>query len=277
MTPVATVIAPGTLANSARDLRLKVLEMAHRAHSGHIGSAFSVIDILATLYGGFLRIDPAHPQAPDRDRCILSKGHAASALYAVLAAKGFFPEEELRHYLRDGGRLPAHPSPSLPGVEVATGSLGHGLSIGVGMALAGKIAGKTYRTVVIVSDGECDEGSTWEAALSAAHHGLGNLLCIIDANAIQALGRTEDVLALEPLAEKWAAFGWSTQEVDGHDVEALSAALARCDVTSARPHVIVARTVKGKGVSFMQHSIDWHYLPPDDERYALARSELSAS
>ncbi len=233
-------------------------------------------DLLAVLYGAVLRVDPARPDWVDRDRFVLSKGHGAAILYAVLARCGFFPIDWLDTYGENGTRLAAHISHGVPGVEVSTGSLGHGLSIGCGMALAGKRAGKSYRVFVLMSDGECDEGSLWEAALFAGHHGLDNLVAIVDYNKIQSLGAVADVLDLEPLEDKWRAFRWSVQAMDGHDHGQILSALTSVPRKAGRPSVVVAHTVKGKGVSFMQNRLEWHYRSPDDHQLTLALAELEA-
>lgn len=259
----------------ARRLRGDVVEMSHRAGAPHLGSALSCIDLLVAAYWGNFRIDPKHPDAPDRDRIILSKGHASSALYATLAERGFFAKEELVRYGQTGSPLPEQMGPrGVPGIEAATGSLGHGLPLGAGMVLAGRIQGRDYRVCVIVSDGECNEGSVWEAAMFAAAQQLGRLVVIVDFNRWQATGRSEEVLALSPLADKWAAFGWDVAEVDGHDLAALiqETDLATCD--PHRPKCIVARTVKGRGVSFMEDDNNWHYRVPTREEVDAARLEL---
>ncbi len=264
------------LQEKSRVLRRDIFTMAHRAKSGHLGSAFSIVDILAVLYFHRLKIDPAHPRDPDRDRLILSKGHGCSALYVALAHRGFFPTELLTTYLQDGGTLAGHPSSRMvPGVEASTGSLGHGLGIGVGMALAAKRDAKHHRTFVVLSDGECDEGSVWEAILAASHWKLSLLTCIVDYNKIQSFGRVSDVLELEPFAEKWRAFGWHVQETDGHDHAAMLGAVAAADKETERPSVIIAHTVKGKGVSFMENTVDWHYLSPTDAQKTQALQEIS--
>ena len=264
---------------TSTDIRRLILTLAHRAKSGHVGSALSCADILFALYFDFLKIDPKNPSWPERDRFILSKGHAASALYATLALRGFFKEEFLlEQYLKEGGPFPGHPSSKmLPGIEASTGSLGHGLPIGVGLALAIKRSGASHRTVVLVSDGECDEGSVWEAILAAGNWKLGSLTCIVDYNKIQSFGRVSDIMELEPFAEKWRAFKWHVQVADGHSVSALTSALKSTGTTPHQPSVIIANTVKGKGVSFMENTVDWHYWPPNDEQFALALRELSAA
>ncbi|OGJ58119.1 transketolase [Candidatus Peribacteria bacterium RIFCSPLOWO2_12_FULL_55_15] len=259
----------------SRQMREDVFTIAYRAKSGHLGSAFSVIDLLVCLYFHHLRLKPEKPDDPDRDRFILSKGHGCSALYAVLAERGFFPKDDLATCTKDGNRFPGHPSSTLtPGVEASTGSLGHGLGVGVGMALAAKLDERPSRTVVMVSDGECDEGSTWEAMLAASHWKLGGLTCIIDYNKIQSFGRVSEIMELEPFADKWRAFGWHVQEIDGHDHEQILASLAATSLAGSRPHAIIAHTVKGKGVSFMEDAVGWHYWTPQEEHYKQAMAEL---
>jgi transketolase len=257
-------------------IRIKTLAMVSRARSSHIGSNFSIADLLAALYGEVLRVDPTQPQWSDRDRFILSKGHACAAHYAVLADRGFFSEAWLDTFYLDGSMLAGHTTHwGVPGVEVSTGSLGHGLPIGTGMALAAKLDRREHRTFVLLSDGECDEGSTWEAALFAAHHHLDRLLAIVDYNKIQSLGRVRDVLNLEPLADKWRSFGWEAVHVDGHDLEAITVAL-RDRPSDGRPRCVIADTIKGKGVSFMEDELLWHYRSPKDEEYEAALRELEA-
>jgi transketolase len=261
----------------ARRVRRDVLRMVHRAHASHVGTCLSIADVLAVLYAEVLAIDAARPDAPDRDRFVLSKGHGGAALYAVLAERGFFPASWLDDYCADGSHLAGHATHhGVPGVEVSTGSLGHGLPLACGMALSAKRTGRPGRVVALLSDGECDEGSTWEAALFAPHHGLDNLTAIVDYNGIQSFGRVADVLDLAPLAEKWRAFRWDVHEVDGHDHAALARALASPPAASG-PRAIVARTVKGKGVSFMENDLAWHYRSPSDAQLAAALAELGAS
>lgn len=260
--------------NLARRIRSHSLRMVHRARSAHIGGALSMADILAVLYGGVLRVDPSHPDWPDRDRFVLSKGHACVGLWATLALRGFFPEAELERFYRNGTRLAGHITTGVQGVEVSTGSLGHGLSLACGMALAGQRARASYRVFALLSDGECDEGSTWEAALFAPHHRLNNLVAIVDYNQIQSLGTVPEVLGLEPLAEKFSAFGWAVATVDGHDVAALDGVLTRLPFEPERPSCVIARTVKGKGVSFMEDRLLWHYRSPTDDELARALAEV---
>jgi transketolase len=259
----------------ATAIRGHALRMVHRAQASHIGTCLSMADVLAVLYGHALRVDPARPDWPDRDRFVLSKGHGAAILYAVLAERGFFPKAWLDTYCADGSKLWGHvTSHGVPGVEVSTGSLGHGLAIGCGMALAGKRDGTAYRVFVLLSDGECDEGSTWEAVLFAPHHRLSNLVALVDYNKIQSFGRVDEVLDLEPLTAKWRAFRWGVREIDGHDHAAIAAALAETPLEADRPSVIIAHTVKGKGVSFMEGELAWHYKSPNDGQLAQALAEL---
>ncbi len=248
--------------------------MVHDAKSSHIGGCLSVADILAVLYGGILTVDSLRPDWTDRDRFILSKGHSAAALYVALAQRKFFPLEWLGGFYKDGCELPGHVTVSVPGIDDSTGSLGHGLPIGCGMAIAVKCDGQTHRVFVLLSDGECDEGSTWEAALFAPHHKLDNLVAIIDYNKIQSFGAVEEVLNLAPLAQKWKAFGWAVREIDGHDLNQIDDALSSVPFEVGRPSCVVANTVKGKGVSFMEGQLAWHYRTPNDEDLALALKEI---
>lgn len=232
-------------------------------------------DILAVLYGAVLRVDPAAPKWPDRDRFILSKGHAGAGVYAALAERGFFPVDKLMDHYQDGSDLSGHVShKGNPGVELSTGSLGHGLPVGAGMAFAAKLDDAKHRVVVMLSDGECDEGSNWEAALFAAHHGLQQLIAIVDYNKIQSLGPVVDTIGLEPFADKWRAFGWGVMEVDGHDHKALLSTLSSLPAQPGKPTCVLAHTVKGKGVSFMEHSVLWHYRSARGDELAAAEREL---
>ena len=255
-------------------VRKKTLEMVHRARASHIGGALSMTDILSVLYLEHLTHFPEHPGNSERDRFILSKGHCCAALYATLALRGYFPVEELEHYGEDGSKLMTHVSHHLPGVEFSTGSLGHGLPFGTGKALAAKRRGEAWRTFVLLSDGELNEGSNWEAILFAGHHRLDNLVAIIDCNGVQSLGSISEVLELEPLAEKFRAFGWHPVEVDGHDHDELKKAFDAVSDDSGKPTVLLARTVKGKGVDFMENDLLWHYRNPDDEQLAEALRQL---
>lgn len=258
-------------------IRRHGVEMTHLSGGSHIASVLSVADIVAVLYADVANVDPVNPRDDGRDRVILSKGHAGASIYAALAEQGFFDVAELATHYADGSRLSGHVShKGVPGVEFSTGSLGHGLSVGAGMAYAAKKDGKSHRVFVILGDGECDEGSVWEAALVARHYGLGNLVAIVDRNRMQSLKSTEDTIALEPFADKWRAFGWNTVEVDGHDHEDLRQVLDGCR-GSTKPTVVIAETTKGKGISFMENDILWHYrFPHDGEEYDGAVAELDA-
>ena len=248
--------------------------MTSRAKSGHVASSMSMADILAVLYEKILHIDPARPDWADRDRFILSKGHAGAGVYAVLAEKGFFPKEWLDTYYLDGGHLSGHISHCVPGVEFSSGSLGHGLPVSCGIALAGKRDGKNYRVFTLLSDGECDEGSNWEAALFAPQHKLDNLTVIIDYNKIQALGPVQDIINLEPLAKKWQDFGWAVCEIDGHNYDEIEKALLSVPFEPGKPSCIVANTIKGKGVSFMENKVAWHYDCANPDQLCQALKEL---
>lgn len=262
----------------AKKLRGIILKMHNAAQTSHIGSAFSCLDILVALYYGILKIKAANPQYINRDRFILSKGHAITALYAVLADKKFIPKETLEKYCCDGGLLPGHATRgTVPGVEFSTGSLGHGLPVGSGMALAGKIDKLKYRVFVLLSDGECNEGSVWEAVMFSAHHKLDNLIAIVDYNKIQGYGRTSEIIDMEPLKDKWLSFGWNVKEVDGHDHHKIIRVLNKIPVQKGKPTVIIAHTVKGKGVSFMENTVDWHYKSTNPDQFKRAFEELKLS
>ena len=264
-----------SLAHCGKQVRQHVLAMVHRANSSHVGTAFSITDLLSVLFFRVLNVDPHCPGWKERDRFILSKGHGAAALYATLAERGFFPTAWLDTFCLNGGRLHGHADVhDVPGVDASTGSLGHGLSVGAGMALAARHDGLGYRVFVLLSDGECDEGSVWEAALFAAHHQLDNLVAIIDYNRLQGLGRVEDVIGLEPLREKWDAFGWATHEIDGHDYAEIENVLSQVPFKPNRPNVVIAHTIKGKGVSFMEDKLAWHYKSPNDEQLRHALNEI---
>jgi transketolase len=258
----------------ANQLRGWVLEMSHRAGTPHLGSSLSCADLVAAAYWGGLDLEPQNFEHPDRDRFILSKGHAATTLYAALALKGYFPLDWLRQYAEPGFVLGEHPSPGTPGIDVATGSLGHGLPVAVGLALSNRIRGFDRRVCVLMSDGECNEGSVWEAALFAPAHKLANLVVLIDNNRWQATGRSAEITALEPLAAKWDAFGWRAVEIDGHDLTAIRELLAGAGDPTGRPTAVIAHTTKGKGVSFMEDDNNWHYRIPNDDELARARAEL---
>ncbi len=259
----------------AQRIRIHVVGMTHRAKSAHVGSSLSMADLLAVLYGTTLRVRPDEPAWPDRDRFILSKGHGCAGLYAALAESGFFPIGWLDDYCQNGSALAGHVTHTgVPGVEVSTGSLGHGLPIACGMALAGTRDRKTCRIFVLLSDGECDEGSTWEAALFAPNHGLDNLIAIVDYNKIQSLGSVKETLDLEPLAAKWEAFGWAVREINGHSVAEIADVLDSVPFRPGQPSCVIAHTVKGKGVSFMEDQLLWHYRSPNEKEYRLALAEL---
>lgn len=258
-------------------MRRRLLKMIVDAGQGHPGGDLSAADIIASIYFDTLRIDPANPAAADRDRFIMSKGHCTGALYSALAGRGLFPEEELNTYLAPRSRLNGHPNRTyLPGVETNTGPLGHGLPVGVGIAVAGQIDEADYRTFVLTGDGELQEGSMWEAAMFAGHRGLGKLTVIVDRNRLQQGAKTEDTNGLEPLADKWRAFGWDVVGVDGHDHAALLAAFDDAALPRDKPRVIIADTHKGKGVSFMEDQPGWHHGVPNPEQYAQALAELEA-
>jgi len=258
----------------AQGIRQNALKMVHKARASHIGSALSIVDILAVLYGAVMRFDPTEPADSKRDRFILSKGHACVAVYATLAEVGFITKAQLETYGEDFSWLMNHISHKVDGVELSTGALGHGLPLGVGKALAAKTRGEAWRTFVLLSDGEMDEGSNWEALMFAAHHKLSNLIAIIDYNKLQSLGAVADTLGLEPLADKLRAFGCYVHEVDGHDHDVITAALS--NVTLCKPTVISAHTTKGKIVSYMENCVEWHYKNPSDEQLAMALAELEA-
>ena len=279
MTVAAARLPTPELARLARETRARVIENAHRTQTPHLGSCLSCVDILIAAYFHSLRLDPSNPRASQRDRFILSKGHAAPALFQVLALRGFYPLALLDDYGKDGSLFAEHPpTPDrLPGIEAATGSLGHGVPMGLGMALAGRIRGEAYNVVALSSDGECNEGSIWEAAMLAAAQKMDRLCVVIDFNRWQATGRTEEITGLAPLAEKWRAFGWSTREADGHDLDELAKLLSAVPDGSGRPVAIIAHTVKGKGVSFMEDDNNWHYRIPKADEVDAAKKELGVA
>ena len=261
--------------NFAKEIRKDILKMHFLSKESHVGSALSCADIVAVLYAGILHVNPQNPLDENRDRFILSKGHAVACLYSALAQKGFLPREMLDTFCQDGSHLPGHSTKqSVPGVEVSTGGLGHGLPMGIGMALAAKKDHKNHRIFVLMSDGECNEGTTWESALFAAHHGLDNLVAIIDKNGQQGLGKTKDIMNMEPFAGKWESLGWQAKEIDGHNYDAIEKALQTIPLQKGKPTVIIANTIKGKGVSFMEDSVDWHYKNPNEQQYKAALLEL---
>lgn len=263
----------------SRTLRQRIIETSHRTGTPHLGSCLSCVDILTVAYFDVLRLDPLNPRDPDRDRFILSKGHAAPALFQALALRGFFDEERLESYGEDGSIFAEHPpTPNhLAGIEAATGSLGHGLPLGLGMAYAGRLQGRDYRVFVVLGDGECNEGSVWEAAMLAPALGLDRLAVIVDYNKWQATARSNDTMALASLSDKWRAFGWNAIEIDGHDLLALTQTMRQVPYGDGKPLAIVAHTVKGKGVSFMEDDNNWHYRTPDHDELAAAIRELGVA
>jgi transketolase len=258
----------------ARSLRAHALRMVHASKASHLGSCLSMADILAVLYWDVLRIKPDDPEWPERDRFILSKGHGAAILYAALAERGYFPTTELANYCCTGSRLTGHVTSGVPGVELSSGSLGHGLPVACGMALAAKRGKLPFRVFALLSDGELDEGSNWESFLFAPQHQLDNLTVIIDYNKIQSFGRVEDILALEPLGDKFRAFRWAVRELDGYNLEELLSALHSAPEVPGKPTVLIAHTVKGSGISFMEDLLAWHYSSPTDEQVRLGLAEL---
>lgn len=258
--------------------RLLGLDMVYHCASGHLGGSFSAMDILAVLYFHEMNIDPSTPHNPDRDRFVLSKGHCTPALYPILAQRGFFPQEDLALFRSVEGHLSGHAEMHhVKGVDMSTGSLGQGISAAVGMALAGKMDQKDYRVYALLGDGEIEEGQVWEAFMSAAKYHLDNLCAVIDVNGLQIDGKTADVMPSEPLDKKLEAFGWHVRKVDGHDVNVLEDAFAQAKMAKGAPSVILAQTVKGKGVSFMENNAGWHGKAPNEEQYQSARAELTAA
>jgi transketolase len=265
---------PTSSANTGAAIRRIIIDQSRRAGVGHIGSALSISDLLAVLYTGVLR---GGPDDADRDRFVLSKGHAALALYAALHEAGHLEAAALDSYCADGSPLGCHPEHPVHGIDFSTGSLGHGLSVAAGAALAARVQRSRRRAFAVLSDAELNEGSIWEAVMFAAHHRLSNLVAIVDVNGQQALGYTRDVIDLEPLGDRFAAFGWDVHDVDGHDTEALTATLEGLDTQAGPPHMILARTTFGRGVDFMESKIEWHYWPLDEEQYAAASLQLQDS
>jgi transketolase len=277
MTDFATRPSPDELRSTAAAIRRRNLGIINAAGLGHVGGDLSAADILTTLYFAVLRVDPERPNDPERDRYIQSKGHASGVLYTTLAQRGFIPDSLLDSYMADGSPLNGHPDRNkVAGVETNTGPLGHGLPVAVGTAIAAKLDGSGRRTYVLTGDGELQEGSNWEAIMSAAHHGLDNLVAIVDRNRLQQGARTEDTNGLDPLDQKFAAFGWSVREVDGNDVEELLDAFDAVPFEAGRPSCIVARTIKGRGVSFMEDRVEWHHKVPTREQVDQALEELNA-
>ena len=270
----ARLDSPDSTRTLARDIRLDILGMVHRARASHVGSCFSIVDALAVLYGRVMNLRPQDPGWEGRDRFILSKGHAAAAVYATLARIGVLACDDLLTYGADGSMYMSHVSHKIRGVEFSSGSLGHGLPFGTGKALAARRKGLPWRVFVILSDGEMDEGSNWEAMMFAAHHGLDNLVAVIDYNKLQSLTTVDQTLRIEPLADKFTAFGWSVREVDGHEHTALVTALGSAPWTVGKPSMLIAHTTKGKGVSYMENTVKWHYSTPNAEQLAQALTEL---
>jgi transketolase len=263
------------LESIAKRLRRDIVTMIAKAGSGHPGGSLSAVEIITALYGKILRHKPADPHWPDRDRFILSKGHAAPVLYAILADCGYFPKSELAALRLLDSHLQGHADrTATPGVEMSSGSLGQGLSFAIGVALAGRLNAQSYRVYALLSDGECDEGQIWEAAMAAAHYGVDNLTAIVDNNGIQLTGFNRDIMNLEPLPQKWAAFGWHVIEIDGHDFPQLFDTFEKAGKVKGQPAVIIAHTVKGKGVSFMENNVDFHGKAPNAEQLEIALKEL---
>lgn len=259
----------------AKEIRKEILEMIFRTKSPHIGCSFSMVEILTALYFKILKIDPENPDNPDRDRFVLSKGHGITALYPILAERGFFNKKVLDGFAVDNGTLEQHPTRNVSfGIETSAGSVGHGLSLGAGMALEAKYEKRPSRVFIFLGDGELNEGSNWEAIMFASHHKLDNLTAIIDRNQCQILGRTSEVLELEPLTEKWRSFGWEVREIDGHNFKEIISAFESVPFESGKPSCIIANTVKGKGVSFMENELRWHDKYPDEQEYKKALAEL---
>ena len=263
------------LEQHAKQLRRVSLEMIYHRQNGHPGGCLSAAEILAVLYFHKLKVDPRDPDWPERDRFLLSKGHASAALYAVLARKGYFPMEDLPHWGELGCHLQGHPDRlKTPGVDMTTGMLGHGIAIGAGLALAARMKGDPYRVYVLVGDGECQAGIIWEGAMTAAKYGLQNLHVIVDKNDVQLDGAVKHIMPMEPFADKWRAFGWAVMEINGHNVEEIVQALDSVDGIIDRPSVIIAHTIKGKGVSFMENNAQWHGIAPNTAEYQQAIREL---
>lgn len=265
-----------SLEKKATDIRIEVLKMIRKAGAGHIGGSFSSIDILTALYFEVMNVDPNHPNWEDRDRFVLSKGHIAESLWVVLANKGFIDKAELETFSQFGTRLIGHPNNKVAGVEMNTGSLGHGLPIATGMAMAAKMDHKSYKTYTLMGDGELAEGSVWEAAMAASHYKLDNLIAIIDCNGLQISGTTDEVMNSGPLAEKWESFGWNVVTVNGHDIQQLVSALSGSAHIAGKPTLIIAKTIKTKGISFAENVPSWHHHVPTDEQFELALKELEA-
>ncbi len=267
----------GELRERATRIREHVADMCAGPEGGHLGGAYSAADIMTALYFDVMNLDPDRPDAPKRDRFVLSKGHAAVGLYATLAERGYLPVDELATYARPGSRLMGHPVRAVPGVEAATGSLGHGLALGCGFALGARLDGHDSRTFVLMGDGELQEGSVWEAAIGAASLGLDRLVAVVDRNSLQLTGDTDSIAAMEPLADRWRGFGWAVQEADGHDLATLVRALGTTPWEPGRPSVLIARTVKGRGLPFLEGRTACHYVTFSERNHAKARAVLGRS
>jgi transketolase len=266
------------LEKKANIIRRYIIEMISNAEGGHIGGALSIADIMAVLYFHILKIDPENPEWEDRDRVVLSKGHASAAWYAALAERGYFPKEELLTFDHINSRLQGHPDMNkTPGVDMSSGSLGQGISVALGMALAARYLKKTYRTFVILGDGETQEGQVWEAAMAAVHYKIDNLIAILDYNKLQLYGETNTIMNIEPIIEKWRVFGWNTIEINGHRINEIVQALEEAVKFEGKPTIVVAHTIKGKGVSFMENKVEWHSLAPTKEQAKQALKELGYS
>ncbi len=265
-----------SLAATARQVRRDIVEMVYRAGSGHVGGSLGAADLVVALYHHLMRHDPSNPKWIERDRFILSKGHTTPVIYAVLAGCGYFPREELWTFRRPGSRLQGHPyHPKTPGIECSTGTLGLGISTGCGMALAAKLRGERHHYYILLGDGEAQEGQVWEAAMFANKYKLDNIVAFIDRNYLQTDGHSEEIMPLDPLAAKWEAFGWRTEEIDGHDFSGIFEAVERAKASLGRPTMMIARTVKGKGVSFMESKVEWHGTPPGKDEFERAMEELA--
>ena len=266
----------GKLNDIAKELRRRVFKTIYKAGGGHIAPAFSIVEILTALYfTGIMKYDPMNPQWTERDRLILSKGHACAATYSALSLAGFFDKNILDTFCQTGSNLGGHPNMhEVPGIEASTGALGHGFTFAIGIALAGKMDEKNYKTFVIIGDGECQEGSIWEGALFASHQKLSNLTAILDYNKLQAMDKLDSIISMEPFAQKWKAFGWDVSEVDGHDVNQLKEVLGKTRKLDSAPRLIIAHTIKGKGVSFMENEPLWHYRMPNEDELKIICSEL---
>ena len=272
------MIKEGNLEDIARQIRGELVKISNKANTPHLGSSLSCVDILVAAYWSVLNLEPENPEDPNRDRLVFSKGHAATTLYLVLNLKGILSDAALESYAKSGGLLPEHPVyGSSPGIEATSGSLGHGLPLGLGIALSSRINKKNYRVYVVMSDGECNEGSVWEAAMLAPSQQLDNLVVIVDSNQWQATGRTEEITGKSSLKDKFEAFGWSGYEVDGHDVNTLSEVLQKIPDGSGKPVAVIANTIKGKGVSFMEDDNNWHYRIPTDEEVEKALKEIGVT